>query len=184
MNKNLSLLPAERIEQIIYVIRGYRVMLDRDLAKLYGVLTKALLQAVKRNIKRFPEDFMFQLSWGEAQRLRSQFVTLDEKQPAGRGRYSKYRPYAFTEHGVVMLANVLRSERAALISIEVARAFIRLRQTLASHHELTKEMVDLKSFVLKHAQKSDQEFRKVWRAIEKLSMPPPKEECKMGFKLD
>src|SRR3989338_11003238 len=115
MKKEL-LIPAERIESIIYVIRGHRVMLDRDLAQLYGVLTKALLQAVKRNNKRFPTDFMFQLTWEESNASRSQIVTLNERRSSGRGGNIKYRPYAFTKHGVVMLANVLKSERAALMS--------------------------------------------------------------------
>lgn len=179
MKKNLSLIPVEQIERIIYVIRDYRVMLDKDLAKLYGVTTKNLNKAVSRNRKRFPEDFMFQLTKNEWNILRFQIGTSS-------GGYGgrRYLPYVFTEHGVVMLANVLRSERAALVSIEVVRAFIRLRQALVSHQQLTKEVVELKSFVLKHAQKSDQEFRRVWKAIEKLAMPPPKEQPRIGFKLD
>jgi len=180
MKKNLSLVPTERIERMIYFIRGHRVMFDENLALLYGVTTKNLNKAVNRNRDRFPEDFMFQLAQEEWKSLRFQIGTSNK----GRGG-RRYLPYVFTEHGVVMLANVLKSKRAALISIEVARAFIRLRQALAGQKEVVKEVMELKSFVLRHAQKSDQEFRKVWRAIEKLSMPPPKkEETRMGFKLN
>ncbi len=171
---------TQRVEKVVHVVRGRRIMLDRDLAKLYGIETRILIQAVKRNVERFPEDFMFQLTWKETQILRSQFVIL-----RSHGKHSKYCPYAFTEHGVVMLANVLKSKRAVGISIEVARAFIRLNQALSGQKELAKEMIELKSFVLKHAQKNDQEFRKVWRAIEKLSTPPsPKEQPRIGFNLN
>ncbi len=173
------MIPTERIERVIYIIRGHRVMLDEDLARLYGVETKALNRAVKRNQERFPIDFSFSLAQEEWDNLKCQFGTSSLW--GGRRKL----PLVFTEHGVVMLANVLKSKRAALISIEVARAFIRLRQALAGQKEVVKEVMELKSFVLRHAQKSDQEFRKVWRAIEKLSMPPPKkEETRMGFKLN
>jgi hypothetical protein len=115
-------LPPERVESRIYLIRGEKVMLDEDLAALYEVEVKVLNQAVKRNIERFPEDFMFQLASGEAAPLRSQTVTLN----AGRGQHRKYLPYAFTEQGVAMLAGVLRSERAVLVNIEIMRAFVRI----------------------------------------------------------
>jgi len=172
----------ERIENIIYVIRGQRIMLDRDLASLYGVQTKKLVQAVKRNIERFPDDFMFQLTWEEADSSRSQFVTLNEKQLLKRGGNIKYLPYAFTEQGVAMLSSVLRSPQAIAVNVGIMRAFIRLRQALASNRETTKEVAELKSFVLRHSQKTDQEFRKVWRAIEKLS-EPAKPERRIGFDL-
>ena len=180
---NKSLIPSGQIESIIYIVRRQRVMLDKDLAALYNIETRTLIQAVKRNIQKFPNDFMFQLSWEDAQFLRSQIVTLDNRKSAGRGKHTKYRPYVFTEYGAVMAANVLRSERATLVSIEVVRTFIRLRQALAKQNELVKEVTELKSFVLRHSQKSDQEFRKVWKAIEKLSMPPPAEQRKIGFDL-
>ncbi len=183
MKKNLSIIPTERIERSIYVIRGRRVMLDRDLAELYEAETKAFNRAVKRNRDRFPDDFAFQLSKTEWDSLRCQFGTSNE----GRGG-RRYLPYVFTEHGVVMLANVLKSKRATLISIEVARAFIRLGKALASHETLTKEVVELKSFILQHAQKNDQPAsggRQVWRAIEKLSTPAqPKKQQRIGFNLD
>ncbi len=180
MKKNLSLIPVGRIERIIYVIRGHRVMLDSDLAILYGVTTFNLNKAIERNAQRFPLDFVFQLTKEEWDVLIFQ-IGISKKGRGGR----RHLPYVFTEHGVVMLANVLKSERATLMSLEVVRTFIRLRQTFASHSEFTKEFADLKSFVLKHAQKNDQEFRKVWRAIEKLAVPlPPKEQPRIGFKLD
>ncbi len=178
-----SIIPSEQIAGIIYIVRGQRVMLDRDLAALYGVETRALAQAVKRNIKKFPEDFMFHLSWEEAKILRSQFVILKENQRAEHGRHTKYRPYVFTEHGAVMAANILRSERATLVSIEVVRAFIRFRQVLTSQKELAKEVAELKSFVLKHSHKTDQEFRRVWATIDKLSAPPPYTQARIGFDL-
>jgi len=133
--------PQEVIEGKILLIRGKKVMLDRDLAKLYKVPTKRLNEQVKRNIERFPEDFMFQLSEDEAeclrshfatlegQRLRSQMVTLDK----GRGRHSKYRPYVFTEPGVAMLSSVLNSSRAIQVNIQIMRTFIKLRELLLSN---------------------------------------------------
>jgi hypothetical protein len=187
----------ESIESLIYLVRGHRVMTNHDLAILYGVETKALNRALKRNVERFPNDFAFQLSKTEWDSLRSQIVTLDkigsslryqigtlEKESSiGRGKYSKYLPYVFTEHGVVMLANVLRSKHAVKMSIEVVRAFIQTRKMLASSGKFEKELHELKSFILKHAQKSDQEFRKVWSAIEKLSAPPNRQKRQLGFDL-
>ena len=117
-------------------------MLDIELAALYGVRTKVLNQAVRRNLARFPDDFMFQLSWEETESLRSQFVTLDETgaAPARRGKHPKYRPYAFTEQGVAMLSSVLRSERAVRVNIEIMRAFVRLRAMLASNDVLARKL--------------------------------------------
>src|SRR4030043_2261531 len=141
-----TLIPLEVIEQRILLIRGQKVMLDRDLAHLYGVTTKVLNQAVKRHEDRFPEDFMFQLTMEEAKiwcteirggGLRSQIVTLK------RGQHIKYRPYAFTEHGILMLSSVLNSEQAIKVNIEIMRAFVRLRQILASHKELAKRLDEL-----------------------------------------
>ncbi len=198
----------ESIENIIYLVRGQRVMLDRDLARLYGVETRNLNQALKRNSDRFPEDFSFQMTEEEWNSLRSQFVILKKKTTnslrcqngtlneanslrsqnatldVARGKHSKYLPHVFTEHGVVMLANVLRSKHAVKMSIEVVRAFIQMRKILVSSEKFDKELRELKSFVLKHAQKSDQEFRKVWQAIEKLSEPPSENERRIGFELN
>src|SRR3990172_9686373 len=116
-----AIVPTERIERLILLIRGHKVMLDADLAELYGVETRSLIQAVKRNLSRFPTDFMFHLSDEEAKLLRSQIV-ISKKQRGGR----RYLPYVFTEQGVAMLSSVLNSERAVEINIEIMRAFVRL----------------------------------------------------------
>ncbi len=138
-NKNsiqsTSLVPTERIQKCIYMMRGRKVMLDSDLAGLYGVQTKVLLQAIKRNIERFPADFMFQLSTSEFKILRSQFVTS-----SWGGR--RYAPYAFTEQGVAMLSSVLRSKRAIEINIAIMRVFVRLRELLADNAALRKKLED------------------------------------------
>jgi hypothetical protein len=177
--KSLSTtIDADHVGQFIYMVRGHKVMLDEDLATLYAITTKILNQAVKRNIKRFPEDFAFKLNREEWKNLRSQIVTSSY---GGR----RYTPYAFTEHGVAMLSGILRSPMAIEVNIEIMRAFIRLRHVLASHKELSKEVIALKDFALKHSQKSDQEFRKVWKAIDKLATPiQPKEQPRIGFDLN
>jgi hypothetical protein len=130
-----SIIPVERIASRIYLIRSQKVMLDADLAALYGVETKVFNQAVRRNMDRFPEDFMFQLSAEEAAALRSQFVTLEK----GRGRYPKYAPLAFSEHGVAMLSSVLRSKRAIQVNLAIMRTFVRLREALATNEELARK---------------------------------------------
>lgn len=173
----------ESIENMIYLVRGHRVMIDKDLARLYGVETKNLNKALKRNIDRFPADFAFQLTLKEWDSLRFQIGTLDSEQVMGRGRHSKYLPHVFAEHGVVMLANVLRSKHAVKMSIQVVRAFIHMRAILASSAKFDKELRELKHFILKHSQKSDQEFRKVWQAIENLSNPSSGTERRIGFDL-
>jgi len=158
----------ERISQAILLIRGHRVMLDSDLAEMYGVATKVLVQAVKRNGDRFPEDFMFQLSSEEFDRLRSQFVTS-----SWGGR--RYPPYAFTEQGVAMLSSVLRSDRAVHVNIEIMRAFVRLRQMLASNVELARKLANLE-------RKYDAQFKVVFDAIRELMTPPePKKKRPIGF---
>ena len=131
---NQGVVPVERIESAILAIRGRRVLLDSELAALYGVEVKVLNQAVKRNIERFPADFMFQLSAEEAAPLRSQIVTLK----VARGLHRKYLPYAFTEQGVAMLSSVLRSPRAVQVNIEIMRAFVRLRQMLQQNADLAR----------------------------------------------
>jgi len=171
MSENTSLIPVERIERCILLIRGERVMMDSDLAELYGVETKVLNQAVKRNAARFPADFMFRLTSVEAdelRRLRSQFVTLK------RGEHRKYLPYAFTEHGALMLANVLNSERAAQTSVQVVRAFVRLRQMLASNAELARKLEALEK-------KYDRQFKVVFDAIRQLISPPVPKRREIGF---
>jgi hypothetical protein len=152
-----SLIPAERIERAILLLRGQKVMLDKDLAKLYGVATSNLNKAVRRNWKRFPEDFMFQLTKEEQERLRFQSGI---SKPAGRGG-PRYRPYAFTEQGVAMLSGVLHSPRAVGVNIEIMRAFVRLRQLLASHANLARKLEALEK-------KYDAQFRVVFDAIRQL----------------
>jgi len=137
---NKSLIPIERIEKTIYLIRGEKMILDRDLALLYEVETKMLNRAVKRNLKRFPSDFMFQLTADETDVLRYQIGT-SKKSRGGR----RYLPYVFTEQGVAMLSSVLNSERAVLVNVEIIRTFVRLRQMLASNAELSRRLDDLES---------------------------------------
>jgi len=169
--------PMERVARAILPIRGHKVMLDSDLAELYGVTTKALIQAVKRNDGRFPEDFMFQLSDEEFERLRSQIVTSNpdaENARSGRGG-RRYPPYAFTEQGVAMLSSVLRSNRAIHVNIEIMRAFVRLRRMLASNVELARKLAMLEK-------KYDAQFRVVFDAIKELMAPPePKKKRPIGF---
>jgi hypothetical protein len=173
-----SLIPIERIEAAIYLIRGEKVMLDRDLASLYDVSTKAFNQAVKRHRRRFPADFMFQLTKEEAHkwwsavnanRLRSQIVTLK------RGQHLKYRPYAFTEHGILMLSSVLNSERAIEVNIEIMRAFVRLRQMLLSDAELSRRLDEVEK-------KYDRQFKVVFDAIRKLMSMPVRSRKEIGFR--
>jgi hypothetical protein len=166
-----SLIPVDRIEKAILLIRGQKIMLDADLASLYGVETRVLVQAVRRNLERFPEDFMFQLSKEEVDFLRSHIVTLKR----GRGQHSKYLPYAFTEQGVAMLSSVLRSQCAIQVNIEIMRAFIRLRQMLASHAELARKLEALED-------KYDAQFQEVFEAIRRLMAPPEPKRRAIGFR--
>jgi hypothetical protein len=167
-----ALIPVEIIERKILLIRGHKVMIDRDLAGLYGVETRVLNQAVRRNLDRFPDDFMFRLTKEESDSLRSQFVTLKN----GRGRHSKYLPYVFTEQGVAMLSSVLNSDRAVHVNIEIMRAFVKLREMLASHKELARKLHALEK-------KYDSQFRVVFDAIRELMKPPSKGSKKeIGFK--
>lgn len=169
-SKRSSLVPIEKIERAIYFIRGEKVMLDRDLAALYGVETKMLNRAVKRNLKRFPPDFMFQLSADEASRLRCQIGT-SKKSRGGR----RYLPYVFTEQGVAMLSSALNSERAVLVNIEIMRAFVKLRQMLASNSELSRRLDELES-------KYDRQFKVVFEAIRELMSPPVPARKQIGFR--
>jgi hypothetical protein len=156
---------GQPIEARILVVRGQRVMLDAELAKLYGVDVKALNQAVKRNIERFPADFMFLLSWQEVGALRSQFVTLDKGRGSRRGTHAKYLPRAFTEQGVAMLSSVLKSRRAVRVNVEIMRAFVRLRVMIGQHRELARRLDALEA-------KYDGQFRAVFDAIRELMTPP------------
>jgi len=153
------MIPRERIERHILLVRGEKVMLDADLADLYGVATKVLIQAVKRNLERFPDDFMFQLDRQEFDHLRSQIVTSS----SGRGG-RRYRPYVFTEQGVAMLSSVLRSKRAVQVNIEIMRAFVRLRAMLGAHADLARKVAALE-------RKYDRQFRAVFEAIRALMEP-------------
>ena len=174
-----GLIPQEVIEHRIFVIRGHKVMLDRDLAGLYGVSTKAFNQAVKRNIKRFPDDFMFRLTWKEVHPLRSQFVTLKDIQgePGKRGRHIKYLPYAFTEQGVAMLSSVLKSERAIQVNIAIMRAFVRLREILSTNKKLACRLAELE----RRMEKKDEEIIAIFEAIRQLMKPPEKPKRQIGF---
>lgn len=163
-----AVIPLESIESRIFLIRGHKLMLDADLAALYGVETKVLIQAVKRNIGRFPDDFMIQLTKQEVTDLRSQLVTS-----SWGGR--RYPPYAFTEQGVAMLASVLNSDRAVHVNIEIMRAFVRLRQMLASNADLSRKLATLEK-------KYDAQFKIVFDAIRELMTPPdPKKKRPIGF---
>jgi ORF6N domain len=166
-----ELLPLEHVERVILVLRGYRVILDTDLAAMYGVEVKALNQAVKRSAGRFPEDFMFRLTSREHAFLRSQPVTLKK----GRGQHRKYLPLAFTEQGVAMLSSVLRSARAVQVNIEIMRAFVRLRQMLQSNADLAKKLDALEK-------KYDSQFRVVFDAIRELMGPQARPKRPIGFR--
>jgi hypothetical protein len=164
-----DLIPVENITTKIFMVRGQKVMLDRDLAELYGVETRVLKQAVRRNIKRFPEDFMFELTFKEESFLRSQFVTLE-----GKGKHSKYLSMAFTEQGVAMLSSVLKSDRAIQVNIQIMRIFTRLRQMLAGHKDLQKKIEAME-------EKYDEQFRMVFEAIKQLLKEDEKPKKKIGF---
>lgn len=169
MSEKAEPIPVERIERGIFVMRGQRVMLDADLAELYGVPTKALNQAVKRNADRFPSDFMFQLNEAEKQQVVTHCDHLRKL------KFSPTLPYAFTEHGAVMLAAVLNSPTAVQASLQVVRAFVRLRQLLASHAELARRVEALEK-------KYDRRFRVIFDAV-KLLMEPERKKSprKIGF---
>ncbi len=167
---------AEQIERTILLIRGQRVMLDRDLAALYGVETKNLNKAVQRNLNRFPEDFMFQLTLDEAQACvasRFQIGTLK------RGYNIKYLPFAFTQEGVAMLSSVLRSPRAVQVNITIMRVFVRLRETLALHKELAHKLTELESKVAEH----DTGIRTLFDAIRQFMVPPAQPRKPIGFRV-
>jgi hypothetical protein len=171
VKEKTGLIPVERIQQKIYLVRGKKVMLDSDLAILYGVETKVFNQAVRRNLDRFPEDFMFQLNEEEASSLRSQFVTLEK----GRGKYSKYAPFAYTEHGVAMLSSVLRSTKAIAVNIQIVRSFINLRELLLSNESLARRVAALELQTSQHSKT----ILSIIRALESPKEPPSKR--RIGF---
>ena len=185
-----ALMPIGKIQQTILLVRGEKVILDADLAALYGVETKALNQAVKRNRERFPEDFMFQLTLAETKDLRSQHICLnDEKASTGsrsqtvtlnRNRNTRYAPHAFTEHGTIMAATVLNSSRAVQVSVYVVRAFMQLRQMLAQNKELAAKLAALERKVGDH----DQKIVALIQAIRQLMAPPPEQpRRRIGFRV-
>jgi phage regulator Rha-like protein len=168
--KNI-LVAVKQIESLILVVRGQRVMIDADLAQLYGVSTKRLNEQVKRNRDRFPVDFMFQLSEKEKTEVVANCVHLS------RLKFSPSRPYAFTEHGAIMAANVLNSERAIEASVYVVRAFVKLREMLASHKELAGKLKELEERLDSH----DHDIRALVAAIRQLMTPPAKQKREIGF---
>jgi hypothetical protein len=166
---NQSIVPSEKIERSILMVRGEKVMLDNDLAALYGVETRALIQAVQRNLERFPRDFMFQLAPEEVSVLKSQIVISN----GWGGRRS--RPFAFTEQGVAMLSSVLKSKRAVAVNVEIMRAFVRLRSILASHADLARKLDALEA-------RYDSQFKIVFDAIRELMTPPEPRRRRLGFR--
>jgi hypothetical protein len=169
MSKALVRIPVERIEKAIFLIRGEKVMLDRDLASLYEVTTSALKQSVRRNIERFPSDFMFVLDQNEFENWRSQIVISNSDRMGIR-----YPPMAFTEQGVAMLSSVLRSKRAVAVNVQIMRTFVRLRLLLASNAELAKKLEELEL-------KYDHQFKVVFDAIRQLMMPAEPKRKQIGF---
>ena len=165
MNSETSIVPSHQIVPLIRCIRAQRVILDRDLAPLYGVQTRALVQAVKRNIERFPEDFLFQLTDQEATALRSQIVILKQ----GRGQHPKYPPYAFTEHGALMAATILNSPRAVAMSVYIIRAFVKMREDLAANAAILKRLAAIDQTLLLH----DSALRDIYQKLRPLLEPPP-----------
>ncbi|HEY5290741.1 MAG TPA: ORF6N domain-containing protein [Burkholderiales bacterium] len=171
-------IPAKRIERSILVLRGHKVLLDADLAALYGVETRMLVQAVKRKLGRFPEDFMFQLDAEERELLRSQSVISNTPGRGGR----RYAPYVFTEQGVAMLSSVLNSPRAIAVNIEIMRAFVRLREMIASNKELAKRLDELEARIDRKLSTHDQAIAGILDAIRALMTPPePTRKRRIGF---
>lgn len=162
-----------RIEGLIYEIRGIRVILDSDLANIYGVSTSRFNEQIKRNSARFPPDFRFQLTPEEHNSLRSQIAILEK----GRGRYRKYPPYAFTEHGAIMAASVLSSPQAVEMSIFVVRAFVRLRELMSTHHRLGAKLDELERKLSTH----DEQIVVLFEAIRQLMDEPVPEKRRIGF---
>jgi len=164
-----SIVPFERIADYIFIIRGHKVMLDSDLAKLYGASTKRLNEQVRRNIERFPSDFMFQLTADEAEFLRSQFATSK----FGRGG-RRYMPYAFTEQGVAMLSSVLRSKRAVAVNIAIMRTFVKLREIIATNSSLRRKIEAIE-------RKYDEQFKLVFNVLSEMVMTDAKPKKSIGY---
>ena len=174
MSKKADIIKEDILEEFIFIIRGHKVMLSADLADLYGIETKALVQAVKRNIERFPEDFMFQLRDIEYKNLKSQIVT------SSWGGIRRANPYAFTEQGVAMLSSVLRSKRATLVNVEIMRTFVRLRRVIATHKEFAEKLADLEQRI----GENELDIRTVAQVIRDLMQPKEdKPKRKIGFSI-
>ena len=180
-----GLIPIERIERAIFLIRGQRVILDADLAKLYGVPTFRFNEAFKRNRHRFPDDFAFRLTVAEFADLRSQTASAQEMvnssqfaMSSSRHRGIVHRPWAFTEHGALMAANILRSKQAGQVSVFVVRAFVRLRALLGTHKELDKKLAELERRVESH----DAHIQSLFEAIRRLMTPPRAKPRRIGFR--
>lgn len=176
--RELQVIATPTIEKRIFIVRERQVMLDEDLADLYGVETRVLVQQVKRNEKRFPADFMFQLTKVEAEALRSQFVTSNE----GRGG-RRYAPYVFTEQGVAMLSGVLRSDRAIAVNIEIMRAFVELRLVAGSFQELQTRLDQMELDIGARLSEHDEQLRQIFEALRQLIAPPPLAKRPVGFRL-
>jgi ATP-dependent Clp protease ATP-binding subunit ClpA len=172
-----ALVPTEDITRAILVLRGHRVLLDTELAVLYGVTTKRFNEQVRRNAKRFPADFMFQLTAEEISSLRSQIATLK----LGRGQHRKYLPYVFTEHGAIMAATILNSSRAVEMSVYVVRAFVQLRELLASNKELARRFAQLETRLDKKLFAHDEAIAAILSAIRQLMHPPVPKRRPIGF---
>ncbi|MBU0468995.1 MAG: ORF6N domain-containing protein [Candidatus Omnitrophica bacterium] len=164
-------MPQEIIRDMIYFVRGQKVMLDSDLATLYGVETKQLKRAVKRNLERFPEDFMIELTIEEYESLRCQFGTLK------RGKHSKYLPFSFTEQGVAMLSSVLNSDRAIQVNIAIMRTFTQLRQLVSVHKELANQLKKIEKKVGQH----DEDINAIIDLLKRLHSEPEKKKQPIGF---
>ncbi len=176
-----SIVPTtEHITRSILVLRGQRVLLDTELADLYGVTTKRFNEQVRRNRERFPADFMFQLTAEEAEALRSQIATSKTSGRGGR----RYLPYAFTEHGAIMAATVLNSPRAVEMSVYVVRAFVKLRELLVSNKELARRLDELEARIEKKLATHDQAIAAILSAIRQLMNPPPPKRRPIGFTAD
>ena len=173
MTKHDLVVPVARIQKSIFLIRGQKVLLDMDLAEFYRVETRSLIQALKRNIERFPSDFVFQLDQDEFDSLRSQIVISKGK--GGR----RYLPYAFTEQGVAMLSSVLRSKRAIQVNVAIMRTFVKLREILLTHKELAHQLMDLERRLEDH----DEQIQTIFEAIRQLMTPPAKPRKKIGFEV-
>ena len=169
-----------QIQNLIYVIRGQRVMLDSDLARLYEVETKVLNQAVKRNIERFPDDFMFQLTKDEYEFLRSQFVTSKIKTETRGGR--QYFPYVFTEQGVSMLSSVLKSKRAIQINVQIMRTFVKMREWAIENKEIAQRLAELEHYFIRHCKDNQSDIIELREAIDLLI--DRTKPTKIGFKTD